>query len=109
MSANLNTMKYGGYTAKIEYDDEDEIFFGRLADIRDIITFHADNVAELKAGFHEAVNDYIEMCAKMGKVPQRPQSGQLALTLNPAVHMRAALAAEAAAVCLDRWVEEVFR
>ena len=65
-------MKYGGYVAKIEYDDEDEIFFGRLADIRDIISFHADNVADLKAAFREAVDDYIEMCAKIGKAPQTP-------------------------------------
>jgi predicted HicB family RNase H-like nuclease len=76
MADNLNTMKYGGYAAKIEYDDDDEIFFGRLAGIRDIITFHADNVAELKAAFHEAVDDYIEMCAKMGKPPQRPVVGE---------------------------------
>jgi predicted HicB family RNase H-like nuclease len=46
MSANLNTMKYGGSTAKIDYDDDDETFFGRLARIREIIGFHADNVAE---------------------------------------------------------------
>ena len=65
-------MKYGGYVAKIEYDDDDEIFFGRLAGIRDIISFHADNVADLKAAFREAVDDYIEMCVKIGKPPQKP-------------------------------------
>jgi predicted HicB family RNase H-like nuclease len=72
MSENLNSMKYGGYTAKIEYDDDDEIFFGRLAGIRDGITFHADNVADLKMAFHEAVDDYVDTCAKMGKVLQKP-------------------------------------
>jgi predicted HicB family RNase H-like nuclease len=108
MSANLNTMKYGGYTAKIEYDDDDEIFFGRLAGIRDGVTFHADNVAELKAAFHEAVDDCIEMCAKIGKEPQLPCSGILSLTIAPAVHLSAALAAEAAGKSGDLCVEEVF-
>jgi predicted HicB family RNase H-like nuclease len=68
----MTTMKYGGYVAEIKYDDDDEIFFGRLAGIRDGISFHADNVADLKAAFHEAVDDFIEMCAKIGKVPQEP-------------------------------------
>ena len=68
-------MKYGGYVAKIEYDDDDEIFFGHLADICNSISFHADNVADLKAAFKEAVDDYIEMCAKIGKSPQKPEVG----------------------------------
>ena len=48
------------------------------------------------------------MCTKIGKVPQGPQSGDLALTIDPAVHLRAAMAAEAAGKSLDRWAEEVF-
>ena len=36
-----NTMSYEGYTARIEYDDEDGIFFGRIAGISDGVGFHA--------------------------------------------------------------------
>ena len=74
MSGKLSTMTYGGHTAKIEYDDDNEIFFGRLAGIRDGITFHADNVADLKTAFQEAVDDYVDTCAKMGTSPQKPYS-----------------------------------
>jgi len=38
--AMKNAMTYKGYTARIEFDAQDRIFFGRLAGIRDIITFH---------------------------------------------------------------------
>jgi predicted HicB family RNase H-like nuclease len=48
------------------------------------------------------------MCAKIGKEPQLPYSGTLYLRIAPAVHLRAALAAEAAGNSLDQWVEEVF-
>jgi predicted HicB family RNase H-like nuclease len=65
-------MNYKGYTARVERDDEDGIFFGLLAGIRDSVTFHADNVSDLPAAFHEAVDDYIELCAKIGKEPQTP-------------------------------------
>jgi predicted HicB family RNase H-like nuclease len=105
----MNAMTYKGYSARIEYDDEDEIFFGRLAGIRDGVSFHADTVAELKAAFHEAVDDYIETCAKIGKSPQKPYSGNLMLRVDPAVHSKVALAAEVAGKSLNQWGEEVLR
>ena len=39
-----NTMTYRGYAARIEYDDDDRIFTGRIAGIRDGVGFHADSV-----------------------------------------------------------------
>jgi predicted HicB family RNase H-like nuclease len=102
----MRTMTYGGYSALIEYDDEDGIFFGKLAGIRDGIGFHADNVADLRAAFQEAVDDYIDMCAKIGKSPQKPYSGNLMLRIDPGVHSKAALAAELAGKSLNQWSEE---
>ena len=70
----MNVMSYKGYTARVEFDAEDEIFFGHLAGINDIVGFHSDTVADLKAAFHEAVDDYVETCAKIGKTPEKPFS-----------------------------------
>jgi predicted HicB family RNase H-like nuclease len=105
----MSTMMYKGYSARIEYDDEDEIFFGRIAGIRDGVTFHATSVAELKSAFHEAVDDYVETCAKIGKSPQKPYSGNLMLRVDPSVHSKAAMAAELAGKSLNQWSEEVLR
>ncbi|MEM7761686.1 MAG: type II toxin-antitoxin system HicB family antitoxin, partial [Cyanobacteria bacterium P01_A01_bin.40] len=41
-------MKYKGYEATIEYDEVDQIFFGRVINTRDIISFDGESVAELK-------------------------------------------------------------
>ena len=82
----MNTMSYKGYSAFVQFDDEDGIFFGRLAGIRDGVGFHADNVPDLRAAFREAVDDYIEVCAKIGKTPQKPYSGQLMVRVDPEVH-----------------------
>ena len=54
----MNTMSHRGYSAVIQYDDEDGLFFGRLAGIRDGVGFHGQTVDELRAAFHEAVEDY---------------------------------------------------
>jgi predicted HicB family RNase H-like nuclease len=55
--------------ARVAFDDEDEIFVGRIVSINDIGGFHANSVADLNAAFHEAVEDYVATCAKAGKEP----------------------------------------
>ena len=60
----MSVMTYKGFLAKIEYSDEDELFIGRLAGIGDVVGFHGDSAAELKAAFIEAVDDYLETCKK---------------------------------------------
>lgn len=103
----MNTMSYKGYAARVEYDEEDAIFVGHLAGIRDIVGFHADTVAELRAAFREAVDDYVELCAKLGKPPQKAYSGQVMFRVAPETHRKAALAAELAGKSLNQWAEEV--
>ena len=102
----MNAMIYNGYSARIEYDDEDGIFVGKIAGIQDGVTFHADNVAELKLAFHEAVDDYLETCAKIGKSPQRPYSGKVMFRISPELHAKAAAAAEVAGTSLNEWAEK---
>ena len=103
----MNTMSYKGYAARIDYDADDAIFVGHLAGIRDIVGFHADTVADLRTAFHEAVDDYIATCAKLGKSPQRAYSGQVMFRIAPETHRKAALAAELAGKSLNQWAEEV--
>lgn len=102
-----SVMTWKGYAARVEYDDEDGIFHGRIAGIRDGVGFHADTVEDLRAAFREAVEDYLETCAKLGKDPQRAYSGQVMFRVDPEVHRKAALAAELAGKSLNQWAEEV--
>ncbi|MEN9597528.1 MAG: hypothetical protein RL236_1962 [Pseudomonadota bacterium] len=62
----MNTLTYQGYTAKVEFDNRDNIFVRHLTNIKDSIAFHADNVAELRFAFEEAVEDYLETLLKIG-------------------------------------------
>lgn len=105
----MSTMTYKGYTARIEYDDNDGVFFGRIAGIRDGVGFHADTVSDLREAFHEAVDDYLELCARVGKDPQKPYSGQIMVRVDPQVHAKAALAAELSGKSLAKWTEEKLR
>lgn len=106
-NSGANAMTHKGYSARIEYDDADGIFFGRIAGIRDGVGFHAETVEDLRAAFREAVEDYLETCAKVGKEPQKAYSGQVMFRVSPEVHRKAALAAELSGKSLNQWAEEV--
>jgi predicted HicB family RNase H-like nuclease len=103
----MNTLTYKGYTARIEFDDRDRVFCGRLAGIRDIVTFHGESVAELEAAFHESVDDYVAACEKLGQSPEKPSSGKLMLRIPPEVHSAALIAAQAAGKSLNQWAARV--
>ncbi len=42
----MNTMTYKGYTARVEYDEGDNIFVGRILGIRNMISFHGETVRQ---------------------------------------------------------------
>jgi predicted HicB family RNase H-like nuclease len=102
----MNTLNYKGYSARIEFDEDDEIFTGRIAGINDVVGFHGDSVADLKDAFREAVEDFIETCAKAGKEPQKPFSGKVMFRIDPEIHRKAMLAAELSGKSLNAWAEE---
>ena len=104
-----NVLTHKGYSARIELDADDQIFFGRIADIDDGVGFHGESVPELVAAFHEAVNDYLETCAKIGKSPEKPYSGKLMLRVAPAVHAVAVKAARLSGKSLNQYSEEVLK
>jgi predicted HicB family RNase H-like nuclease len=105
----MNTMTFKGYTARVEIDARDNLLVGHLLGLRDIIGFHADDVAGLRIAFEEAVNDYIDACAKMGKTPEKPASGKLMLRVPPEVHSAALIAAQASGVSLNQWAAKALQ
>lgn len=105
----MNTLTYKVYTARIDFDDRDNCLIGRLLGIQDIIGFHADNVAELRRAFEEAVDDYLEACEKIGKSPEKPVNGKLLLRVPPELHAAALVKAQAVGKSLNQWAIEALK
>jgi predicted HicB family RNase H-like nuclease len=102
----MNKLTYKGYTARIDFDDRDNIFVGRLLGIKDVIAFHADNVTDLREAFIEAVDDYLEACEAIGKTPDKAVSGRLLLRLSPDIHAAAQIKAQSLGKSLNQWASE---
>jgi predicted HicB family RNase H-like nuclease len=102
----MNTLTYKGYISRVEFDERDNILVGRLLGIGDSVSFHADNVTELRTAFEEAVDDYIATCAKLGKSAEKPASGNVMLRVPPDVHSAALIAAQAKGMSLNKWAAD---
>jgi predicted HicB family RNase H-like nuclease len=63
----MEIMNYKGYSARINYSDEDGLFVGHVAGIKDVIGFHGQSVQELRTAFEEAVDDYLDACKRLGR------------------------------------------
>ena len=102
----MNTMTYKGYTAKIEFDPDDNIFVGHLIGIRDTVGFHGETVSELKDAFYEAVDFYLESCEKAGREPNKPFSGKFVVRVDTSLHGEIAAAAAKTGKSLNQWVAD---
>jgi predicted HicB family RNase H-like nuclease len=60
-AAMNNELTYKGFTAKIEFSADDNVFVGRLVGIDDIVMFDAETVEGLKDSMRESVDFYIEV------------------------------------------------
>jgi len=79
-------MTYKGYQARVELDEEAEVFHGEVINTRDVITFQGSSVEELKRAFEESVDDYLDFCASRGEDPEKPFSGKFLVRVSPEVH-----------------------
>lgn len=102
-----NTLQYKGYSAIVEFSAEDEVFFGRLLGIRDVVTFEANNVAKLKKAFKEAVDDYLDTCKRIGKEPDKEYKGNFNVRVKPDIHRMAVAKSKALRISLNQWIERV--
>ena len=60
-------MEYKGYVGSAEFSTEDEYSKASWWAFGDLVTYEATTVGELKAGFHDAVDDYIRTCQETGR------------------------------------------
>ncbi len=99
----MNTMRFKGDTARIDYDDDDHLFSGHIAGIHDIVGFQSDTVDGLRKAFQETVEDYLETCTRIGEKPQKAYSGQVMFRISPEVHRSATLTAALEGKRLNQW------
>jgi predicted HicB family RNase H-like nuclease len=95
-------LEYKGYMGTVEA--EDGVFGGRVAGLRDVITFEGTTFAEVEQAFRDSIDDYLAFCAQRGERADRPYSGRIPLRLSPETHRRAAMRAQSEGLSLNQWI-----
>lgn len=87
-------MTYKGYTATYELDENDNIFYGKLTGINQLVTFEAETAKELVTAFHESVDDYLAFCHEQGIESDKPYKGVFNVRTGEELHRKAVIASK---------------
>ena len=87
-------MEYRGYTALIQYSEEDGCFIGKVIGISDQIVFDASSLEEIRKAFAKDVESYIQYCCEKGREPNKPMSEFLIPVSPPLLYAQASRKAE---------------
>ena len=101
-----NTLKYKGFIASVSFEDQDNILFGKIEGINDLIMFEGESVTEIKQMFREAVDEYIESCKHFNKPLLKSFKGSFNVRVKPDLHQQAAMLAKMQGISLNQLVQK---
>lgn len=82
---------YKNYYGSVHFDPQEELFFGKIEFIRDLVNYEASDAKSLLKAFHEAVDSYLEDCSHTAKNPDIPFKGSFNVRVDPQLHKEASL------------------
>ncbi|CAH9018726.1 type II toxin-antitoxin system HicB family antitoxin [Candidatus Nitrosacidococcus sp. I8] len=88
----MNYLEYKDYLGTIEPDLKTGALFGKLEFIRDLVTYEGETLKLLEQAFQQSVDEYLESCAELDKIPDKPLKGTFNVRINPELHRKAVLA-----------------
>lgn len=105
----MNLMTVDGYQAKIEYDDDLDLFRGEILGLNGGADFYGKDPKELRAGFKKSLDVFLEVCQEKGVEPRRNFSGKFNLRIPPELHERLAIAAQAEGKSINSIAQEALQ
>lgn len=109
MSSKQSYLSYRDYFGSAEVSHEDQCLVGQVLYIDDLVMYEGENYEELSQAFERSVDDYLELCAQIGKAPQKTYSGTFNVRIGAELHSRAARSALRAGISLNDYVREAIK
>jgi predicted HicB family RNase H-like nuclease len=97
---------YKAFLGSVHFSTLDEVFYGKIEGVNDLVTFEWNSVKELKKAFHEAVEDYLELCKTAHKTVFKSFKGTFNVRIKPVLHSKAFEQATLSGKTLNQFVQE---
>ena len=105
----MTYLKYKGYQGTIEPQLDDNTLFGKVAFIRDLITYEANTLEQLKKEFEFSVDDYLASCEERNKTPNKPFKGSFNVRIGSDLHREAMMQAQDQGINLNEFVKQAIK
>ena len=105
----MNVMTVDGYHAKIEYDEELDLFRGEILGLNGGADFYGKNPKELRSEFKKSLQVFLDVCQEKGLEPRRNFSGKFNLRISPKLHERLAIEAQAQGKSINTLAQEALQ
>ena len=102
-----NHMTYKDYFGSVNFSEEDEVFHGKIEFIKALITYEGTDVKSLKKAFHEAVDDYLEICEAQGRKPEKIFKGSFNIRIKPEIHRQISIMAAEKDINVNKFISDI--
>lgn len=104
-----NMLEYKGYYGSVNYSKDDDILYGKIEFIHDLVDFQGASLSEIKSAFHTSVDEYIETCKENNKIPDQPFKGSFNVRIGAELHRQVAISAAQYNISLNDWVTKAIK
>lgn len=102
-------MKYKGFIGSVHYAAEERVFYGKVEEVKDRITFEGSTVDELEEGFKFMVNEHIDDCNKRNIPVEKSYKGNINIRLSPELHKKVAHNAILKGIPLNQYINDAIK
>ena len=67
LKRNNDQLQYKDFIGSVNFSANDQIYYGKIEGISDLVTFEGNTVQTLTQDFQQAVEDYIKDCKDLGR------------------------------------------
>ena len=75
-------LKYKNYYTIIHYSKDDKLFYGKIEEIKDLITIKGKTLEVIEEDFKDSVDEYLDFCKDVDKIPEIPKNCPILLQKN---------------------------
>ena len=102
----IDVLTYKDFIGSVHFSAEDDVFFGKVEGVNDLITFEGNSVKELKNAFRYVIDEHIRDCENENVPIEKSYKGSFNLRLTPDLHRRAVMMAKSQGSTLNAFVKE---